>query len=344
MVTRVGGELAGAASRVPAYVRGVRQGGLFFIVMGLAGFSAFLVPGNSGYHHVELLAILPAVVVLGALAWTRIAFWMTGYRSLLFPTVGLAAVAVCNGLGLLSPVPLGLYFIVVFLWIGQWHPPGTALRFTPVAVLAYFLPFTAGAPNHDGQAASAVMVLAASVMVAEVVARQSATARAALQKQADVLELLGIANRTDDLTGLGNRRLGNQLLEDLAEGDAVIVLDVDRFKSVNDTRGHIEGDRLLQDLGAFLRLKVRDSEYIARMGGEEFMVVIKRTDADVAYVIAERLVRGWRRTGPLTTISAGIAMHVAGQRTSTTYAGADAALYRAKDAGRDRVILSTDPV
>jgi diguanylate cyclase (GGDEF)-like protein len=343
MTTRGGGDLGGTIGRVPAYVRGVRQGGLFFIVMGLAGFSAYLIPGNGGYHRTELLAILPAVVVLGALARTRVALWMTGYRSLIFPAVGLATVAVCNGLGLLSPVPLGLYFIVVFLWIGQWHPPGTALRFTPVAVLAYLLPFAIGAPNHDGQAASAVLVLAASVMVAEVVARQTATAHRALDKQAHVLELLGVANRTDDLTGLGNRRLGNQLLEDLAEGDAVIVLDVDRFKSVNDTHGHAQGDRLLQDLGVFLRLKVRDPEYVARMGGEEFMVVIKRTNADVAYVIAERLVRGWRRTGALTTISAGIAMHVPGQRSSVTYGEADAALYRAKGSGRDQVVLSTDP-
>jgi diguanylate cyclase (GGDEF)-like protein len=316
---------------------------MFFIIMGLAGFSALIIPGSSGYHQLKLLALLPAIVVLGAVARTRLAFWMTGYRSLLIPTVGLASVALCNAMGLLSPVPLGLYFVVIYLWIGQWHPPGTALRFTPVAVLAYLLPFTAGAPNHDGQAASAVLVLAASVMVGEVVARQTATAHRARNKQAEVVELLSVANRTDDLTGLGNRRLGNQLLDDLAEGDAVIVLDVDRFKNVNDTHGHSQGDRLLQDLGTFLRLKVRDPQNAARMGGEEFMVVIKHTDADVAFVIAERLVRGWRRTGALTTISAGVALHACGQRPSTTYAEADAALYRAKDAGRDRVILANEP-
>ena len=342
MKPHAGSDPAGLASRVPAYVRGIRQGGMFFIVMGLAGFSALLIPGSSGYHQLKPLAILPAVLVIGALLRTRMAFWMTGYRSLLIPTVGLTSVAVSNGMGLLSPVPLGLYFIVIFLWIGQWHPPGTALRFIPVAVLAYLLPFAAGAPNHDGQAASAVLVLAASVMVAEVVARQTAAAYRARDKQTEVVELLSVASRTDDLTGLGNRRLGNQLLDDLAEGDAVVVIDVDRFKAINDTHGHSQGDRLLQDLGAFLRLKVREPQHVARMGGEEFMIVIKHTSADVAYVIAERLVRGWRRTGALTTISAGVAIHAPGQRSSSTYAEADAALYRAKDAGRDRVIVSTD--
>ena len=339
MRPRTGGGRAGATS-LPAYVRGVRQGGLFFLILGSAGFSAFLIPGSASYHESALLADLLIVLVTGALTRTRIALWMTGYRSLLIPSVGLTSIAVSNDLGLLSPVPLGVCFIVVFLWIGQWHPPGTALRFTPVAVLAYLLPYADGAPNRDGQAASTVLVLAASVMIAEVVARQTATAARALSQQAEAFELLSIANRTDDLTGLGNRRWGNQLLEDLTAGDAVIVLDVDGFKTVNDTYGHSRGDQLLQDFGAFLRAHTRQPELVARMGGEEFMVVIKHSTADVGIVIAERLVRGWRYTAPLATISAGVAVHTPGRGAAATYAAADAALYRAKDSGRDRVYLA----
>lgn len=313
---------------------------MFFLILGIAGYSAYFIPGSPSFHQVTLLVVLPIVLLVGALLRTRISLWMTGYRSLLIPTVGLSLVSVCNNEAILSPVPLGIYFIVVYLWIGQWHPPGTAFRFTPVAGLAYLLPYAFGAPNEDGQMSSFVLVLAASVMVAEVVARQTTSAHRAKMNQAEALDLLSVANRTDDMTGLGNRRLGNQLLDELSAGDALILLDVDRFKAINDTFGHSKGDQLLQELGAFLRREARHVESVARMGGEEFMLIIKNIPADTALVIAERLVRGWRHTGPLATISAGVAIHPAGQSPSVTYAEADAALYQAKDHGRDRVALA----
>jgi diguanylate cyclase (GGDEF)-like protein len=311
-----------------------------FLILGAAGFTGYLIPGSKGYHHASLLMVLPLVLLAGVLARTRIAWKLSGYRSLVIPVIGLLSVAACNTAALLSPVPLGIYFVVTFLWIGQWHPPGTAYRFAPLAVAAYLVPYSIGAPKDDSAVASAVLVIAASIMVAEVVARQTRTAQQALERQSEALEALGRASHTDDLTGLGNRRLGNQLLECLAEGDAIIALDVDRFKAINDTYGHARGDRLLQDLGTFLRREAREPESVARMGGEEFMLVVKSAPAEAALVIANRLVNVWRHTAPLATISAGVAIHVAGQGPSVTYAQADAALYEAKAFGRDRVVLA----
>jgi diguanylate cyclase (GGDEF)-like protein len=325
---------------MPRYVRGVRQGGMFFLILGGAGISGYLIPGGKGYHHTGLLLILPLVLLAGALARTRIAFRLSGFRSLIIPLVGLFSVAACNTAGLLSPVPLGVYFIVVFLWIGQWHPPGTALRFTPVAVAAYLVPYAIGAPKDDSTVASVVLVIAASIMVAEVVARQTTNAVKASARQADALDALSRASVTDELTGLGNRRLGNRLLDELREGDVTILLDVDRFKAINDTFGHSRGDRLLQDLGTFLLREVRESDSVARMGGEEFMVVLKGAPVEQALAVATRLVDSWRRTAPLATISAGVAVHEHGRGPSDTYATADRALYEAKEAGRDQVVLA----
>jgi diguanylate cyclase (GGDEF)-like protein len=323
---------------LPPNVRGVRQGGMFFLILGVAGFTGYLIPGGRGYHHASLLVIIPLVLVTGALARTRIAWRLTGYRSLVIPTIGLLSVAACNTAGLLSPVPLGVYFIVVFLWIGQWHPPGTALRFAPVGLVAYLAPYALGAPKDDSTVSSVVIVLAASIMVAEVVARQTAAVVRARGRQAEALEALSRASLTDDLTGLGNRRLGNRLLDGLTPGDSMILLDVDNFKMVNDTLGHSCGDRLLQELGAFLLLEVRGSDTVARMGGEEFMVVIKATGVATAVDVANRLVDRWRDTTPLATVSAGVAMHTHDKSPAATYARADDALYRAKTTGRDRVV------
>jgi diguanylate cyclase (GGDEF)-like protein len=324
-----------ASERLPS--RGVRQAGVLFVILGAAGFSAFFIPGGPAYHHVTILVANLIVLAAGGLLRTRHASRLAGYRSLAIPALGLGVCAACDANGLLTPVALGVYFVAVFLWIGLWHPPGTAVRFTPIAVAAYLLPYTADAPNQSGTEASVVLVIGVCIVVAEVVARQVRAAQHAQAEQADALDALAKASRTDDLTGLGNRRLGNQLLECLTNRDAIVILDVDHFKAINDRYGHSRGDQLLQDLGAFLTREVPQPETVARMGGEEFLLVIRDTTADQALNIASRLVDRWRSSKPLATISAGVALHNQGGSPSHTYAQADAALYQAKSAGRDQV-------
>lgn len=141
----------------------------------------------------------------------------------------------------------------------------------------------------------------------------------------------------DPLTGVGNRRHGETLLADLQPGDTVLLFDLDNFKAVNDTFGHAGGDEVLQDFARFLRGNVRHDDGVARMGGEEFLVVWRALGAG-AEASQPRLVDAWRATRPRTTVSAGLAVHRADRTPADTLAAADAALYAAKGQGRDRII------
>jgi diguanylate cyclase (GGDEF)-like protein len=149
-------------------------------------------------------------------------------------------------------------------------------------------------------------------------------------------EQLAEVSVRDELTGVGNRRHAVALLSALEPGDALVMIDLDHFKSVNDTEGHGAGDAVLQALAEHLGLGVRDADLVARYGGEEFLVVLHGAGGE-GVITAERLRATWRDTGPRTTFSAGVAIHHAGQPGAATLAQADAALYAAKRTGRNRV-------
>jgi diguanylate cyclase (GGDEF)-like protein/PAS domain S-box-containing protein len=155
----------------------------------------------------------------------------------------------------------------------------------------------------------------------------------------------------DPLTGLPNRPAFLERLDEAFASSrrgtgafAVLYLDLDRFKDVNDTLGHLEGDRLLQAVAARLRHDVRDSDFVARFGGDEFAVLqTDLDDASDAGVLAAKLTKSL--AGPYkldgnelhVTVSIGISFYdleVADPETMLTQA--DLALYRAKDEGRDR--------
>lgn len=152
-------------------------------------------------------------------------------------------------------------------------------------------------------------------------------------------EALRDASLHDELTGLGNRRKANMRLDQLKPGDALLILDLDRFKQVNDTYGHAEGDDVLRKLAGFLSRAPRESDQAFRMGGEEFLIVLEGAGAG-ARTAAERLLQGWRFEEPITTFSAGVCVHEEGMSPEETLERADAALYAAKNAGRDRVICA----
>jgi diguanylate cyclase (GGDEF)-like protein len=149
------------------------------------------------------------------------------------------------------------------------------------------------------------------------------------------------ASMRDALTGVGNRRQADALLAQLKPGDAVVLLDLDKFKSVNDQWGHAAGDEVLVSLAGYLDRSLRDGDTVTRFGGEEFLLVLRQA-GDRAEGAVERLAEGWRRTSPITTFSAGVALHVPDCRPEATLIAADAALYRAKDDGRDCVRASGD--
>ncbi len=165
---------------------------------------------------------------------------------------------------------------------------------------------------------------------------------------------------TDPLTGLYNRRYVESHLTRLAEQSrgsgrelAVMMLDIDHFKSVNDTYGHAAGDKVLVQLADRLRENLRAIDLVARVGGEEFLVAMPRTSAVQARNAANRLRRlvncrpfDLGNGGPKLRVTASVGVAVSGQngmhQTELTRMcdQADAALYAAKSAGRDQVALS----
>ncbi len=320
--------------------RAVRQAGSLFVATGVLGLVEFCIPSGVGYGEPRTLAIDFVGLVVGGLTWTPLARRLTGYRSLILAIIALASIAFGNAFGVIAPIPLGIYFVIIFMWIGQWHPRGTSLRMAPIAAIAYVVPFLVGAPAVYGAIPSVALVIPVSVLAGEALAGYTGALRLAHQQQEETLAALARANRTDDLTGLGNRRLGNQLLDRLVVGDAVVILDLDEFKRVNDEFGHARGDELLYELGRFLQQEVRAADTVARMGGEEFLLVIHDAPLAESARIVERLLTAWRQTNPLATLSAGVDVQVTGRTPSNTYARADSALYSAKHLGRDRMVIA----
>jgi diguanylate cyclase (GGDEF)-like protein len=147
--------------------------------------------------------------------------------------------------------------------------------------------------------------------------------------------------RTDALTGLSNRRAFLDALDRLRPGGAVVFLDLDHFKQLNDSRGHQAGDEVLTAFAGALRSSVRDGDCAARYGGEEFALVLPSAASvdmsQAAQVVVDRLRARW--DGPVT-FSVGIAIHRQGDAPSTTLARADAAVYAAKAAGRNTLIFA----
>jgi diguanylate cyclase (GGDEF)-like protein len=177
-------------------------------------------------------------------------------------------------------------------------------------------------------------------LVLLVVTRMAQLLRQLEQQSRKVREL----SHTDELTGLPNRRawtveLPRAIEHARRQGVAlsVAMLDLDHFKLFNDTYGHPAGDRLLKAAGAAWQERLRGVDYLARYGGEEFLVLLPDAEATRAVEVVDRL-----RVGtPLgQTFSAGVATWDGRETSEELVARADAALYRAKQAGRNRTLES----
>jgi diguanylate cyclase (GGDEF)-like protein len=174
-----------------------------------------------------------------------------------------------------------------------------------------------------------------------------------------LMDALRLAALRDGLTGLYNRRFFVAALPGVRAGCerrgtplSLLMLDLDRFKRVNDTYGHAVGDQTLRAVARALERGVRGSDVLVRFGGEEFAVACPDTGAELAVEIGERI-RG--EVAALSaeelghpgrqTISAGVATLAAGDATSVEalIAAADTALYQAKADGRDRVARASEP-
>ncbi|MEZ4401814.1 MAG: GGDEF domain-containing protein [Kofleriaceae bacterium] len=158
-------------------------------------------------------------------------------------------------------------------------------------------------------------------------------------------------SRTDELTGLANRRAMEELTGLLVAGArrsgrplTIAYLDLDNFKTVNDDHGHDAGDRALADVAAVLRRSTRSSDVIARLGGDEFAVLLPDADGAAARTVLERIRRGVAaamaaQRWPITVSIGGVVFAPPPATAAAAIATADEVMYRAKAAGKNRLQL-----
>lgn len=201
-------------------------------------------------------------------------------------------------------------------------------------------------------AAFSVMLLAMFFMASEVTALRKAFERRRHRLDAAMQKLADLAMR-DDLTGLYNRRYIMEVLarqKALADrghvGFTLCYCDLDHFKRVNDRFGHQRGDDVLREFGTVIDQVVRSVDFVARFGGEEFLMVLVDADAEEARRVATRL---GERTRALDvdahlpdyrlSVSVGVAEFRPGESLEDVIQRADRALYQAKSSGRDLIVV-----
>ena len=188
----------------------------------------------------------------------------------------------------------------------------------------------------------AITLIAAHLMLHRVIFRLNRTMVESMSLRIDNAHLSFV----DPLTKLWNRRRLDLFVEMLVPASkrsrqafSVVLLDIDRFKEFNDTRGHQAGDDILVNVAQIIQRCARDQDLVVRYGGEEFLVVLPSTRREEAQVLAERILEGVRKaTG--VTVSAGVDEWQADRSFESVVEGADGALYAAKEAGRDAVRIA----
>jgi diguanylate cyclase (GGDEF)-like protein len=180
-------------------------------------------------------------------------------------------------------------------------------------------------------------------------------------REINALATLRLNANTDPLTGVYNRRFFHEVLNRESKRAnrhhhplSLIIMDIDHFKVINDSFGHLSGDQVLKQIGGITRESIRDIDTVCRYGGEEFTIILPQTGLEAASQIAERLRTNIAKfpfpvgkENPLmVTASLGVACWhgngcLSGQGTELIQA-ADRALYAAKDAGRNRTCTAPD--
>jgi diguanylate cyclase (GGDEF)-like protein len=392
------------------------------------------------------------------------------------PVLAFAVVSVSSAEGFLPQATTGVWYVLVFVWVGMWGAPSAVIALGPVAVASYFVPFAFGAPHTDGDVSAAVLVVPVAMVLGVLVSRDKAaeegrrlaesristilehapvalfacdgagtitfdqagapgsrasayhgelpsyehtvggadvgrsvfdvfgdqperlerllramkgeeftvdaelagryldvcykpiygpqgvldgatcvaydvTDRVVAQRERQRLEAKALTDsrrqaRADELTGLANRHRLYEHLDFLLAGDqasgglALLLLDLDRFKEVNDALGHAVGDRLLAQVGARLSDGLRDTDLLARLGGDEFALLLgPGTDVSGAVAAAGRVIESFTRPFDLSdmsihaSVSVGVALYPDHATSrSELMRCADVAMYRAKKA------------
>lgn len=287
---------------------------------------------NRRGRHILATALITLEVVLHAMLAVTYLGWHSGFQYYLIPLVPFLMfnARLTSRTVLLSSVMVFAIFVMLFRLVGQ---DGALVRVDP-AVL--------GALTY----ANAAVPFLALGLISFFFRQTSATIERRMEQLAS----------TDELTGLFNRRVMYRRFEEQrtvhAPHDApfsIILADIDHFKHINDTHGHVCGDVILQHVASMLSSQLRGEDVVARWGGEEFLILLPGTDAQGAKTVAEKL-RAHIRSQSFEgcppdlriTMTCGVS-EFAGEGTTfdDCIRRADAALYQGKHEGRDRVVTAT---
>jgi diguanylate cyclase (GGDEF)-like protein len=304
---------------------------------GLILLAILAAPDRDPSDHTALLAIAGSLLVLSVpqFLWRGMPDWaLLGFLAL-----GIVSVSVC--VGILRPMVLTPVFYIWSFLLAANHLSRRQIAFqyglmaaTYAAVLGFL------AAPQDRLIAFVTMTAMLAMIVAVVVRLRERNQRLVtrLRETATCDSLTGALNR-----GAFEEHLRAQRARSLRDGRpyAVAIIDVDHFKLVNDEHGHAAGDAALVRLAGLVRSHTRAGDVFARVGGEEFALLLADTDVEGAATLAESLrgvVRRETAYDPVPlTVSIGVAA-TGDEREADVMLAADRALYGAKRAGRDRVM------
>ncbi|HSE07971.1 MAG TPA: EAL domain-containing protein [Nocardioidaceae bacterium] len=275
----------------------------------------------------------------------------------LIASTALVSAVVFTDFGGAWMITMPYLLIPFFAWAAlRFGPLGTAWTAVGVTAVAAVLTTAGGGPFAlaGGPGGTAVMLLQIFLAITVSFALLLAAVVSDLADRRQIEETLRHQATHDPLTGLPNRACFSEALENAltgssAQGIGLLVCDLDQFKAVNDRVGHKGGDELLVEIAERLRAGVRPHDLVARISGDEFVVLLGDVDDEAARRVALRMIGTVSRPVMIgercevrPSISVGAAVAAPGETSEALFRVADAALYNAKRAGRGRVVVGDE--
>ena len=302
---------------------------VMFTMGGFCGAGTLLFANDPNLNRTLGWSITASAFAMVLLLWRwgeKMPDWFPPYAAAFGTAVISLAIAFGGSIG-------GVVFPIIYIWGGLYS---FAFFSTRVAIAEFiFIAVGFSTAATISQRVPWIFV----VMVLGTILGQSPFVRYLV---GEIVEL----SRVDPLTGIANRRAFDEQMEYTRRdsrrserSNAIIMLDIDFFKQFNDNRGHLDGDQFLCDVTKAWVSVLRDSDLLARFGGEEFIVLLRDCPMEGAMECADRL----RAVVPAgMTCSAGVGVFQHGEEYSQLLARTDLALYEAKDQGRNRTIAAPE--
>jgi diguanylate cyclase (GGDEF)-like protein len=337
--------LAEDDDRATYWVRHVRMGVLISEVAAWSVVGYTFVTDTPGRHHPVLLALaglviltVPGLLLLPLDAMMRDSRGPTLFYAWSVLTTAIVVIGTRVDGGSSSPLDGLLFLTLTFMAVA--YPPHGVVAMGSVMTGSYFL--FVELPDVSTSGSFYLAVLASITLIC---AMSSANSWAAYDRQVMLIRTQETLAATDPLTGIPNRRAFlervTSAVADAAWGHQTVVclVDLDRFKAVNDAAGHAAGDAVLKAVAIALGGAVRETDTVARLGGDEFAVLADTSVSSSGEMLAERLRTAVAQVGGVrgVTASVGVAEVEPGDDVEDLMHRADAAMYRSKSAGGDRV-------